>query len=65
MADLLRRFCRDDSGQDIVEYAFLALFVSLAGLAMWSGVAGLLGEHYEFVNDGVQDLWEPPPLGGS
>jgi len=64
MGELLRRFVHDDSAQDVVEYAYLAAFVSVAGIVVWASIVALLGDHYEAVNDGVQDLWEyaPPDL---
>ena len=30
MRDLVARFIRDDRGQDLIEYAFLAIFIALA-----------------------------------
>ena len=64
MVELFLRLICDDSAQDVVEYAYLAFFVSLAGIAVWTSVVGLLGNHYDAVNDGVQDLWEPEGLVG-
>jgi Flp pilus assembly pilin Flp len=30
MKNLISRFVRDDEGQDLIEYAFLAVFIALA-----------------------------------
>jgi len=30
MKNLLKRFIREDQGQDLIEYAFLAVFIALA-----------------------------------
>jgi Flp pilus assembly pilin Flp len=59
----LSRFVRDDSAQELVEYALLGVFVGLAGLLVWDGIVTLLGVRYDGYNDGVQSLWIPedPP----
>ncbi len=53
----------DDSGQDLVEYALLILFVVLASVAVWHAIAGAVGAAYLNYDSGVQDLWEPDPPG--
>ena len=63
MVELFLRLICDDSAQDVVEYAYLALFVGLAGIVVWAAVVALLENHYDVVNDGVQGLWEPPEIG--
>ena len=63
MGAVLRRFLRDDSAQDVVEYSFLALFVGLVGLLLWPAVLTLIGARYTDYLDpvsGVQSLWETP-----
>lgn len=35
----LRRFCRDNRGQDLIEYALMAGFVAVAAGAIMPGVA--------------------------
>ena len=62
MRGTFRSFLADDSAQDVVEYAYLALFVGLVGIVVWSSVVDLLGLRYTDYNDNVQDLWEPPPV---
>jgi Flp pilus assembly pilin Flp len=55
-----RRLLHEDSAQDLVEYAYLAALVGLAGLLVWAAIVGLLGERYSEYNSGVQGLWESP-----
>jgi Flp pilus assembly pilin Flp len=54
------RLLRDDSAQELVEYAYLAALVGLVGALVWIGIVGLLGERYAEYDAGVQNLWEPP-----
>jgi Flp pilus assembly pilin Flp len=58
-----RRFWRDETGQDLVEYALLTLFVGLVGMAVWSGIVSVIGDNYNGYNNqdtGVPSLWESP-----
>ena len=66
MPTWLRRIARDDSGQDVVEYALLTLFVLLAAVAAWPRIFDLLGLKYGSTTSSVYELWGPlPPPGGS
>jgi Flp pilus assembly pilin Flp len=56
MVQLLARFLRDDRGQDLIEYAFLAIFVALAVTVGLQAIAD--GVNTGFSNIGTQ-------LGGS
>jgi Flp pilus assembly pilin Flp len=47
MSRLLARFLTDDSGQDLVEYALLAAFISLTSTAFISAVGTQVNEWYE------------------
>ena len=60
MRELLRRFVRDESAQEVVEYAYAVLFLGLVGIVLWGVILGLLGDRYTDYNDGVQELWVPP-----
>jgi Flp pilus assembly pilin Flp len=60
LARAVHQFVRDDSAQELVEYAYLALFVGLAGILVWQAIVGLLGDRYAEYNTNVQGLWEPP-----
>jgi Flp pilus assembly pilin Flp len=61
----LRRIARDDSGQDVVEYALLTAFFGLAALAAWTSIRDAIGMSYGSTTSGVQGLWDPPPPSGS
>jgi Flp pilus assembly pilin Flp len=71
-AAALRRLgglARDDSGQDIVEYALLGALVGIAALLVWQQLAGLVGVTYDQTTGAtgtVQDLsaCTPDPGGG-
>jgi Flp pilus assembly pilin Flp len=57
----LPRLARDDSGQDVVEYALLTAFFGVAALAAWTSIRDALGVGYGSTTAGVQGLWDPPP----
>jgi len=57
----LRGFWTSENAQDLAEYALLALFIGLAGIAVWGGIANLIGLNYAGYRDDVPALWEPPP----
>ncbi|HOG27850.1 MAG TPA: Flp family type IVb pilin [Vicinamibacterales bacterium] len=40
MKNLIRRFIRDEEGQDIIEYALLAAFISIIAIAAVRAVGG-------------------------
>lgn len=46
MKNLIIRFIRDDEGQDLIEYALLAGFISLASVAAITSVGGALNGKY-------------------
>jgi Flp pilus assembly pilin Flp len=54
---------REDSGQDVVEYALLTAFFGLAALAAWTSLREALAANYRATTTGVQ--WDPPPPSGS
>ncbi len=40
MKNLIRRFILDEAGQDIIEYALLAAFISIAAIAAIVAIGG-------------------------
>lgn len=52
MTNALRRLIRDDEGQDLIEYAFLALFVAFAVTVGLQAIA--VGINSGFSNIGTQ-----------
>jgi len=54
MKDLIVRFGRDDEGQDLIEYALLAGFISLAAVAAITAVGLALSALYTVVETNVK-----------
>jgi Flp pilus assembly pilin Flp len=54
MRDLFRRLVREEEGQDLIEYALLAGFISLAVTAMVFAIGGSLNILYTNVNTQVK-----------
>ena len=52
MRHLLKRLIQDDQGQDLIEYAFLAVFVALAVTVGLQAIGSGLNTH--FSNVGTQ-----------
>ena len=52
MKNLIARFVREEAGQDLIEYAFLAVFIALAVTAGLSFVA--TGVNTQMSNIGTQ-----------
>jgi Flp pilus assembly pilin Flp len=40
---LITRFVREEAGQDVVEYALLAAFISIVAATLFSNIGGDLG----------------------
>ena len=62
------RFVLDDQGQDMVEYAFLAAFIGIAGWAAVMAIDEAVGDAYDTWQDpavGVPSLWQPAEPVGS
>lgn len=53
MKALFARLIRDDQGQDLIEYALLGSFVSLAAYAGADFLGGELNDWYDAVGDTV------------
>jgi len=65
MQDLVRRLVRDESGQDLVEYALLTTTIGFAGVFVWSLVGNAISTTYTSWVAGVDTLAVPPaPSGG-
>jgi len=55
---------REDSGQDLIEYALLTGLIGLAGVAAISGIGSVMKIAYESWVNGANthaDMPEPPP----
>jgi pilus assembly protein Flp/PilA len=50
MKNLIARFVRDEQGQDLIEYALLATFVSLVAIAGATALGSALNSWYTAVS---------------
>jgi pilus assembly protein Flp/PilA len=50
MKNLIARFVREEEGQDIIEYALLAAFVSIAGYTILKTIGTNVNSIYTTVN---------------
>ena len=57
---LFRRWLLEESGADLVEYAFLAGFVALATMAGYNAISSAIGGNYTRSNTAVENLFAPP-----
>ena len=55
MKNLIARFVRDEQGQDLIEYALLAGFISLAVVTAVTTVGTSLDSLYDNVDTKVKD----------
>ncbi len=68
MTTLFSRLLLEDSGQDVVEYALIALFVGIAGAAVVRFIPSDIFNTYSSwtdPNSGVPSLWDTPAPGAS
>lgn len=61
MKALLKRFVREDEGQDLIEYALLGGFIALVAVAAITGVGKGLNSAYGNINTTVKKI--PPGVG--
>jgi pilus assembly protein Flp/PilA len=54
--NLFNRFVRDEQGQDLIEYALLAGFISLVAVAAITAVGTGLKDVYEDLNTQVDSI---------
>lgn len=52
----VRRFVRDERGQDMIEYALLAAFIGVVGVLAWTNIESGIGGAYTGWDDGVKTL---------
>ena len=61
-ASICVRLMRDDSAQDLIEYAFLAAFFGIAGYVVLSTIGPAVNATYSTwidPNQGSPKLWDP------
>jgi pilus assembly protein Flp/PilA len=56
MKNLFNRFVRDEQGQDLIEYALLAGFISLVAVAAITAVGTGVNDVYEELNAQVDAI---------
>ena len=63
--DLVARLYRDESGQDLIEYALLVTTIGYAGVFVWSLVGNAINTTYSSWVTSVDSLADTPaPSGG-
>jgi Flp pilus assembly pilin Flp len=65
---IVDRLLREDDGQDVVEYALLAVFVGIVGYLALTGIRTEAFNTYTQWQDpssGVPGLWDPPAPSGN
>ena len=50
---MLKRFLRDERGQDMIEYALLAAFISIVAIVAIKAIGPLVNTIYENVRDAL------------
>ena len=55
---------REDSGQDLIEYALLTAIIGLTSAVLYTTVRTTMSDSYKDANANVQDVWQPLPPGG-
>ena len=63
-ARLWRSLRRDESGQDMLEYALLAAFIGIAGIVSFPLIVSKLSTGYVNHNTAIQADWQPCDPGG-
>ena len=63
VATLIAQLVRDDSGQDLVEYALLTGLIAAGSVLLFSQLAAAMEAAYNDANTASQDAWEPCPPG--
>ena len=61
MRHLCSRFWREDSGQDLIEYAILTVIVTLSSLVVYLSIRNKMENAYETWQTTGQQRWVPNP----
>ena len=56
---LLMRFIRDESGQDLIEYGLLAASIAAAGAAVLPGLRTAMGQAFSTWGNNIYGVWVP------
>jgi len=55
MKNLIQRFIREEEGQDLVEYAFLIVFIAILAIAGMNAVEGSVNALFERISGILDD----------
>ena len=61
VARLVKRLCKEDSGQDLMEYVLLTGIIAIAGILVFPTIQSKMADAYRDWNTGAQAIWETPP----
>jgi len=61
VTSLLKRLCKEDSGQDLIEYVLLTGIIAIAGVLVFPTIQSKMAAAYQNWNTGAQAIWDPPP----
>ena len=61
---MLLRFVKDDSGQDLIEYALLAAFIGICTITAWLNVPPAIAAKYAAWDASVQTISSCTPDSG-
>jgi pilus assembly protein Flp/PilA len=61
MKNLFVRFVREEEGQDIIEYALLAAFVSIVAWTLLQGIGSSVNSVYTSVNSVTKEAADKVP----
>jgi Flp pilus assembly pilin Flp len=58
---LARRFCTEERGQDLIEYAILTAIVTVASLVVFLSIRTRMAAVYLSWGTSIHANWQPPP----
>ena len=61
VASLVKRLCKEDSGQDLMEYVLLTGIIAIAGILVFPTIQSAMAAAYQNWNANAQSIWETPP----
>jgi len=63
LGPLRRRFLRETTAQDLIEYALLTGIIAIAGILLFPTIQSKMAAAYQDWNDNAVAIWQtPPPL---
>jgi Flp pilus assembly pilin Flp len=57
--NLVVRFCREEMGQDLIEYAVLTAIVTVGSIGVFAAIRTKMSDAYETWGTEIQDRWSP------